>query len=95
MTKTATVKDITVDQSTPITIGNLSGYATIAKGTGEDAATPLTVYQVLLFDTRGYCVIQGVTPSAKKNIYMPVFEKIAKTFKIKDSHNKAMDSDKK
>lgn len=92
---TATVKKITVDQTTPITIGNLSGYATTAKGVGEDAATPLTIYQVLLFDKSGYSVIQGVTPTTQKDKYVPVFEQIAKTFRMKESHNKAIDSDKK
>jgi len=88
ITKTATVKTISVNQSTPVTIGDLSGYTTTANGEGADAGTPLSIYQVLLFDTSGYCVIQGVTPSAKKSTYMPVFEKIAKTFKMKESHNR-------
>jgi hypothetical protein len=84
VTNTATVKHISVNQSTPVKIGNLSGYATTAKGEGEDKATPLTIYQVLLFDTSGYCVIQGITPSAEKNTYVPVFKKIAKSFKMKE-----------
>ena len=93
--QTATVKNITVGQSTPIRIGNLSGYATTAKGVGEDGSTPLTIFQVLLFDTSGYCLIQGITPSAKKSTYVPIFEKIAFTFAMKDSHNKSINSDKK
>lgn len=84
LSKIAAVAKISVNQSIPIKIGDLSGYATMAKGEGKDAATPLTIYQVLLFDTSGYYVILGVTPSAKKTIYMPVFEKIAKTFKMKE-----------
>ncbi len=60
----------------------------LSKGEGDDTATPLTIYQVILFDTSGYWVIQGITPSAEKNTYMPVFEKIAKSLKIKESHNK-------
>lgn len=81
--KTAKVKNITVTQSTPVKIGNLSGYATTARGEGEDKATPLTIYQVLLFDTSGYCLIQGITPSADKEKYIPVFEIISKSFKMK------------
>lgn len=88
ITKTATVKTISVNQSAPVTIGDLSGFTTTANGEGADAGTPLSIYQVLLFDTSGYCVIQGVTPSTKKNTYMPVFEKIAQTFRIKESHRK-------
>lgn len=81
--KTAKVKNTIVTQSTPVKIGNLSGYATTAKGEGEDTATPLTVYQVLLFDTSGYCLIQGIAPSAEKDAYMPLFEKMSKSFKMK------------
>ncbi len=88
VTKTATVKNIRVNQSTPVKIGDLSGYATTAKGEGDDTATPLTIYQVLLFDESGYLVIQGITPSAEKNTYMPVFVTIAKSLKMKDSNNK-------
>ncbi len=95
VTQTATVKNITVQQSTPVTIGSLAGYTTLAEGKGEDAATPLTIYQVLLFDSSGYCVILGVTPSTKREEYLPVFKKVAKSFRMKSPHNKAMDSDKK
>jgi hypothetical protein len=83
VTRTATVKSIKVAQTSPVTIGNLSGYATTARGEGEASATPLTIYQVLLFDTSGYFLMQGVTPSGKESTYLPVFEKIAKTFKTK------------
>lgn len=85
---TATVRNITVGQTSSITIGHLSGYATTANGVGEDAATPLTIYQVLLFDKSGYSVIQGVTPTTQKDKYIPIFEQIAKTFRMKESHNK-------
>lgn len=92
---TATVKNITVQQTSPVTIGRLSGYATTANGIGEDAATPLTIYQILLFDKSGYAVIQGVTPTAQKDKYIPIFDQIAKTFRMKESHNHAVDSYKK
>ena len=88
ITKTATVNTIRVNQSTRVKIGDLSGYTTTASGEGADAGTPLSIYQVVLFDTSGYCLIQGITPSAEKSTYMPVFENIAKTFKMKESHRK-------
>lgn len=95
VSKNATVSNISVERSTPFTVGNLSGYATTAKGEGQYTATPLTIYQVLLFDVAGYCVIQGVTPSAKRSTYLPVFEKIARTFAIKEPRDKAIGNDQK
>ena len=88
LSKIAAVTKISVNQSIPVKIGDLSGYVTMAKGEGKDAATPLTIYQVLLFATSGYYVILGVTPSAKESTYLPIFEKIVKTFKMKESHKK-------
>lgn len=85
--KIATVNSISVSQSSPVTIGELSGYVTTAKGEAKDTGAPLTIYQVLLFGASGYCVIQGITPSVETKTYMPVFEKIAKSFKMKKSHN--------
>ncbi len=84
ITKTATVKNIEIEETMPTTIGHLSGFATIAKGIGDDQSTPLTIYQVLLFDKSGYCVIQGVTPTEKKDTYVPVFKQIANTFKMEE-----------
>jgi hypothetical protein len=88
LSKRAAITKITVNQSIPVKIGDLSGYETMAKGEGKDAATPLTIYQVLLFDTSGYCVILGVTPSTNKTTYIPVFKKIARSFKMKGPYKK-------
>ncbi|QUW04118.1 hypothetical protein J8C06_13810 [Chloracidobacterium validum] len=88
VSKTATIKSITVEQTSPITIGKLSGFATTANGVGENAATPLTIYQILLFDKSGYCVIQGITPTAQRDTYIPIFQQIAKTFRMKESHDR-------
>ena len=95
ITNTATVKHIRTEQTIPITIGYLSGYATTSYGTGEDAATPLTIYQIILFAKSGYSIIQGVTPTAQKETYLPIFEQIAKTFKMKELDNKIIENDKK
>lgn len=85
--KIAIVHKIRVNHSLPVTIGDLSGYVTTAKAEAKDTGAPLTIYQVLLFGTSGYCVMQGITPSVDTKTYMPVFEKIAKSFKMKKSHN--------
>lgn len=83
VTHTATVSKVSIDQIVPITIGRLSGYETMANGVNSVSAMPLTIYQVLLFDKSGYTVIQGITPTAQKDKYMPLFRQIANTFKLK------------
>lgn len=83
----AGLRNISVSSSKPVTIDGMPGIETIAVGEGEAAATPLTIYQVLLFDGSGYCVIQGLVHSKEKQAYIPVFEKMARSFRMKASHH--------
>ena len=78
-----TIKNIAIQESVPTTIGLLTGYSTLAEGKSDTTSKPMTVYQVLLFDSSGYCIIQGITPSAKKEEYLPIFKEIAKSFRMK------------
>lgn len=81
--KTAMVDNITVETQTSVTIGDLSGYKVLATGEGERTGTPLTIYQVILYDSSGYCLIQGITPTEDKDTNLPIFEGIAKTFTLR------------
>lgn len=81
--QTATVKNITIQRTEPIKIDSLMGYAIVAEGIGGKEKTPLTLYQVILYDPVGHSAILGLTPSAKRDVYMPIFEKVAKTFALK------------
>ncbi len=87
-TSAAGLRNISVSSSTPVVIDGMAGIETIAAGEGAVTATPLTIYQVLLFDGSGYCVIQGLVPSKEKNTYIPVFEKIARSFRMKAPERK-------
>jgi hypothetical protein len=89
--KVPSVKNITIQQSTPTTIGLLTGYTTLAEGKSEDTSKQTTVYQVVLFDSSGYCIMIGITPSAKKGEYLPIFKKVAKSFRMKSQSSKAVD----
>lgn len=86
--QTATMKNITVQQSTPVKIGDLAGYTTVAVGEDEDTGTPQTIYQVILFDPAGYSLMQAVTPSTQSKQYLPLFEKMARSFELKKLQDK-------
>lgn len=86
--KTPGIKSITVSSSSPVTIDSLPGYVTMASGEGEKNETPLTLYQVLLYDNSGYCIMQGIAPSKEDSSYLPVFENIARSFRIKKQQGK-------
>jgi hypothetical protein len=83
VTKIAKISNIEMTRSSPVKIGNLSGIAITAKGEGEDSATPLAIYQVVLFDASGYCLFQGIAPAAEKDLYLPLFEQTAASFRMK------------
>ncbi|ACL06106.1 hypothetical protein Dalk_4427 [Desulfatibacillum aliphaticivorans] len=80
----ASVKDVSIQSTKSIKIGELSGYVTMAIGKDEDTRTPMTIYQVILFDEDGYCMIMGLTPEAKRKEYLPTFQKIAESFRLKE-----------
>ena len=82
--KISTVNDISIASSKPVKIHGLSGYETIATGKGGDMTTPFTIFQVVLFDPSGYSLIQGITPTTKKKTYLPIFEKIANSFRMRN-----------
>ncbi|MGD2036417.1 MAG: hypothetical protein PVH28_00960 [Desulfobacterales bacterium] len=90
--QTPTIKNITIHESIPTTIGLLTGFSSLAEGKSEATLMPMTIYQVMLFDSSGYCIIQGITPSAKKEEYIPIFKRIAKSFRMKSKSSKAADS---
>jgi hypothetical protein len=79
----ATVKNITIEKTVPVKIGGLSGYETIATGEKEDTQTPLTVYQVILFDNSGYSIIKGLAPKSKKSTILPIFMEMAGSFRFR------------
>lgn len=83
--QTASVRDIEVGDIEPISIAGLPGLVTIATGVGKDQATPMTIFQVTLFDDAGYVIAVGLTPTARRDQYLPVFEGIARSIAMKQA----------
>ena len=77
------IENVTVVQNEPVTIAGLPGYTTTATGTGARGEIPLTIFQVILFGSSDYCLIQGITPSASSDTYLPLFKQIANSFEMK------------
>jgi hypothetical protein len=74
------LKDVVAKQTKPIRINGLSGYETIGTGmlVGTGAAT---LYQVVLFDGDDSYVMQGFVSQKLKSKYIPIFRKIARSFR--------------
>jgi hypothetical protein len=79
-----TVENVTIKESVPVKIGELSGYETVAAAKKSESDLLLTIYQVILFDESGYSIIQGLLPESDENNYLPIIRDISNTFKMKE-----------
>ena len=81
--KTAEVMDIAVERSSGVKIDNLTGYATIANAKDKASGQPMVIYQVVLFDSPNYFIIQGLVSNKNRKRDLPLFQEMAGTFKRK------------
>jgi hypothetical protein len=83
LAQTAQIENLSIDTSSAIGINGLSGYEIIAKARDRDTNTPLTVYQVMLFEEDSYYIIQGIVGEKLKAEYLNDFQAMARSFKRK------------
>jgi hypothetical protein len=81
--KTNRITEIQIETSQPVTIDNLKGYEIVAKAQDQESGQPMLVYQVMLFDQKGYYIMQGQVAEAVKADYLPAFKAIAQSFQRK------------
>lgn len=80
---TATVSRIKITKSEKVVIDNLEGYETFAEGVDKRTGKSVFIYQVMLFETGNYFIMQGIVSAKNKQIYLDDFEKMANSFKGK------------
>ncbi len=81
--KTDSITKIEIETSEQVTIDNLKGYEIVAKAQDQKSQEPMLVYQVMLFDQKGYYIMQGLVGEATKADYLPAFRAIAQSFQRK------------
>lgn len=79
--KTEHINIDSVSTTTAIKIDGLDGYEMIAEAKDATSATPLVVYQVMLFDNRSYILMQGLFGTKVRAEYLPAFQSMARSFK--------------
>ena len=84
LAQTAQIENLSIDTSSVISINGLSGYEIIGKARERDTNTPLTVYQVMLFEEDTYYIIQGIVGEKLKAEYLDDFQRMARSFKRKN-----------
>lgn len=83
--QTAEVTDVEIEQSDKVTIDNLKGYEIVAKAKDKQSGRPMVIYQVMLFDEKGYFLMQGLVSSQNGPSSLVVFKEMAGTFSRKKS----------
>lgn len=83
LSQTAETKLTAIKSTRPISIDGLSGYESLADAEDVNSGTPLTFYQVMLFDENSYILMQGLVGAKLSNTYMPEFVAMARSLKRK------------
>jgi hypothetical protein len=81
--QTATVAEISVQTSKPISIDGLQGFQTVATARDRASRGKASVLQVVLFDDDGYYLMQGIVAEEGAAAFVPDFEATARSFKRK------------
>ena len=72
----------TIDSTSPITVGGLSGYEILATGTDQDSGASIKIYQVMLFPREGgYVLMTGLVGESLAALYLPKFKAMALTYR--------------
>jgi tetratricopeptide (TPR) repeat protein len=67
--------------TTPIAIDGLDGFETVADATDAESGAKALLYQVILFESGGYYLIQGIASEQEDNTQLLIFKQIANTFR--------------
>jgi hypothetical protein len=79
--QTKQLKGLRVSEQGAIAIGNEAAYELVAEGTDITTGRLVTLYQVVLPDSGGYVLIQGMVASRRAATMVPEFRKAAQTLR--------------
>lgn len=78
--QTAEVTNVEIEQSNRVTIDNLKGYEIVAKAKDKQSGQPMVIYQMMLFEERGYFLLTGLVSSQNGQSSLMLFKEMAGTF---------------
>jgi hypothetical protein len=80
LSQTRNIEINSITSTVPITIDGFDAYEIVADAKDTTSNTPITVYQVMLFDDKSYVLIQGIVGTNVVNEYLPEFKAMARSF---------------
>lgn len=79
--KIDSVVGIGVIEPQPVVIDGLSGYEIVTDGKDRETAEPMAVYQVMLFESDEYYLMQGLVSARHAPQHLAAFKAMARSFK--------------
>lgn len=77
----AHTKNVANVSTTPFSVDGLEGFESTATARDEESDTPLTLYQAIVFDEKGYILMVGLVDIEKSDEYLPEFKKMARSLR--------------
>jgi hypothetical protein len=78
------VSEVAIKKHSDVTIAGLPGSEIVAIARWSDSPdATVVVYQVLLHDGENYFIMQGIAPREEQEKYLPIFNRVAKSFSKK------------
>jgi hypothetical protein len=81
MLEAESLSDVVIEESRPITLDGLAGFATIARAKGVDDGVDYVLDQVVLFDGRTCWLIAGSAAAAEREAFLSLFQRAADGFR--------------
>ena len=74
------LKEITPKETNPFEVAGLKGFESKADALDAGTSAKAVLYQVIVYDTDGYFLMQGIAAEASRDLVMPVFKEMARSF---------------
>jgi hypothetical protein len=81
--KLAQMKNPVIRSTQPIRVDGLEGFESTADAQDDKSATPIVVYQVMLFDDSSYILMVGMVGKDRADQFLPAFKQMALSLKRK------------
>jgi hypothetical protein len=79
--QTRQLKGIRITSGSPITIDGHAAYELVGEGTDTATGRLVTLYQVVMPDSGGYVLMQGMVAASRSTAMIPEFRRAASTFR--------------
>jgi hypothetical protein len=73
LSQTGNLKINSITTTEAVSIDSLDGYEIVADAQDPTSGTPITIYQVMLFDNKSYILIQGMIGTKIRDEYLPEY----------------------